>query len=434
MEKKRLELKFRPDDVYAKGTFGDKSLTTGILLKVKVRKYKDGRRTENVDVLGNIASKYKFDCLCDFQYLPVLKKSNEPNEKAEFIYNEVVPSGILPVQWLDEHRNNPFYLPPLSFTRLDTVQETIFKKDQMSKDQKDDSTLIGRTRMRRNKHATYLLFDLQLPTPTHPHPIALDFLKTKFIPQEKYDEIRELFQKRPIWSKMAITFEANVSSEHIKVILPAVSYYYTSGPWRVMWVRYGYDPRKDFESRYFQTFDYRLKNMIGMKNYVKLKRGNTNHKINTNRKMKNSLSLIDGSSSSQLGESTSGGDIGTKKSDRLYIPYFESGMCPQSRQTFYQYCDLRVPKIQEMLDKIPTPLSGAVCNEKSGWLPARFDDLCREIITEDIREQLQSVLNRKEEESFENDDEEDEYMSEGEEYDEGNLLEEQIEDMDLDEN
>lgn len=40
-----------------------------------------------------------------------------------------------------------------------------------------------------------------------------------------------------------------------------------------------------------------------------------------------------------------------------------------------------MPRIQEMLDKIPTPLSGATCNEKSGWLPAGFDDQCREILT-----------------------------------------------------
>lgn len=51
-----------------------------------------------------------------------------------------------------------------------------------------------------------------------------------------------------------------------------------------------------------------------------------------------------------------------------------------------QYCDIRVPKIQEMLDKIPTPLSGATCSEKSGWLPTNFDDQCREIISDIIRE------------------------------------------------
>lgn len=56
----------------------------------------------------------------------------------------------------------------------------------------------------------------------------------------------------------------------------------------------------------------------------------------------------------------------------------------------YQYCDVHVPKIQEMLDKIPTPLSGAICNEKTGWLPPNFDDNCREILTEMINELQES--------------------------------------------
>lgn len=42
-----------------------------------------------------------------------------------------------------------------------------------------------------------------------------------------------------------------------------------------------------------------------------------------------------------------------------------------------------------MLDKIPTPLSGATCNEKTGWLPPNFDDNCREILTETIDELLE---------------------------------------------
>lgn len=55
----------------------------------------------------------------------------------------------------------------------------------------------------------------------------------------------------------------------------------------------------------------------------------------------------------------------------------------------FQYCDVHVPKIQEMLDKIPTPMSGAICSEKMGWLPPNFDDNCREILTETINELLE---------------------------------------------
>lgn len=65
---------------------------------------------------------------------------------------------------------------------------------------------------------------------------------------------------------------------------------------------------------------------------------------------------------------------------------FNLSFCPFQ----FQYCDVHVPKIQEMLDKIPTPLSGAICNEKTGWLPPNFDDNCREILTETINELLES--------------------------------------------
>lgn len=44
-----------------------------------------------------------------------------------------------------------------------------------------------------------------------------------------------------------------------------------------------------------------------------------------------------------------------------------------------------------MLDKIPSPLSGATCNEKTGWLPPNFDDNCREILSETIRNLMEKL-------------------------------------------
>lgn len=67
------------------------------------------------------------------------------------------------------------------------------------------------------------------------------------------------FKRRPIWSKIALQHILNVSAELIRLLLPAVAYYHHTGPWRIMWVRYGYDPRTDPESRKYQTFDFRLR-------------------------------------------------------------------------------------------------------------------------------------------------------------------------------
>lgn len=50
-----------------------------------------------------------------------------------------------------------------------------------------------------------------------------------------------------------------------------------------------------------------------------------------------------------------------------------------------------------MLDKIPTPRSGAVCNEKTGWLPIGFDDQCRDIM-------LQVLRSMKQQKRLDNDD------------------------------
>jgi len=69
----------------------------------------------------------------------------------------------------------------------------------------------------------------------------------------------QLFEERPIWSKNALMCVTKYSSDQLKFLLPAAAYYFVTGPWRVMWVRFGYDPRLDPTSRIYQTLDYRLR-------------------------------------------------------------------------------------------------------------------------------------------------------------------------------
>lgn len=213
-----------------------------------------------------------------------------------------------------------------------------------------------------------MVFDHTTPVPEKPNPKALEMMTAKIIPLESYNAIKDLFEKRPIWSRMALSFESKLPNDQLKFILPYFGYYYSNGPWRAMWVRFGYDPRKLFESRFYQILDYRLRNIVGIQQFVTIKRGYTS--INSvTFKPKNSA-IVHGS----LTEPGSAKKLSGNK--RLYNPYYECGQFPEMRQTFYQYCDVRVPKIQEMLEKIPTPLTGAVCNEKTGMyiLPLKFYD------------------------------------------------------------
>lgn len=70
-----------------------------------------------------------------------------------------------------------------------------------------------------------------------------------------------------------------------------------------------------------------------------------------------------------------------------------------------------------MLDKIPTPSSGAVCNEKTGWLPPNFDDNCREILNETVSNLIRTSENEEDEAAEESIDKE----ADGESIDENEV-------------
>lgn len=46
---------------------------------------------------------------------------------------------------------------------------------------------------------------------------------------------------------------------HLKYLLALNAFHFTSGPFRIAWVRFGYDPRKDPSARKYQIIDYRLR-------------------------------------------------------------------------------------------------------------------------------------------------------------------------------
>ncbi|KAJ6645869.1 General transcription factor 3C polypeptide 5 [Pseudolycoriella hygida] len=366
---RRLPLRFSPNNIFCKPAYGDQQNTTGMLVKVKIRKQKNNNKIISADasIVAMVDTSYEFNSLSDFQYLAIHKDSS--SSAARCIYDDVVPKGILESSWITEEKSIPYFLVPQAFSRFDTPLQKLFKRELLP--ESNDDNLIGKTRVRRQKHATYLTFSLSIKIPEKPHPASFDYLNSNFVSTEDYAAVKDLLDKRPIATRMYIAYETKIQLSKLKYILPTLAYYFTTGPWRVMWVRFGYDPRKDFESRYYQQFDYRLRTQVGCKDLVDLKRTNKIHVPNTKPVRQ---TIIDR-------------EI-VRKQEISYSPYFEIGSLPQSRQCIYQYCDIRVPKIQEMLDKIPTPSSGATCNEKSGWLPLGFDDLCRDIMSGIIKEHV----------------------------------------------
>ncbi|PIO31432.1 hypothetical protein AB205_0086040 [Aquarana catesbeiana] len=108
-----------------------------------------------------------------------------------------------------------------------------------------------------------------------------------------------LFSIRPIWSRNAIKANVSVHPDKLKLLLPYMAYYMLTGPWRSLWVRFGYDPRKNPEAKIYQVLDFRIR--CGMKyGYapnempVKAKRSTYNYSLPITLKKPGILSPIPG--------------------------------------------------------------------------------------------------------------------------------------------
>ncbi|XP_076243730.1 general transcription factor IIIC subunit l(2)37Cd isoform X2 [Calliopsis andreniformis] len=316
------------------------------------KKYEDLSQNKDYElpklkVLGQVDTEFKFTNLCDFQYLSMTESKENP-KKLECIYDKIYPANIPHYSWLKN--DVPYFLPPAAFSRMDTIQQYVPKTETNSYPE----NIIGKNRKRKTGFSNFIYFSIP-EVPCKPPAGIETAMKVKFVQNIHFEQFRQLFEERPIWSKNAIMYKTKFSNEWLKILLPAVAYYFVTGPWKIMWVKLGYDPRKDIAARKYQTLDYRLKAMRGVSSQER-----------SNRKEQD-------------------------MNENVYI--YREGMIPPSRQMFYQYCDILVDEIQEMLAKLPDPLPNTKCHEKRGWLPIGFDVQCREIINRQVRAVLRKQMN-----------------------------------------
>lgn len=70
--------------------------------------------------------------------------------------------------------------------------------------------------------------------------------------------MKELFNKRPIWTRRALEFHLGENhSHHLKTVIHYVSYTIQNGPWRDAVVKFGVDTRFSPEYRIYQTRRFR---------------------------------------------------------------------------------------------------------------------------------------------------------------------------------
>ena len=177
--------------------------------------------------------------------------------------------------------------------------------------------------------------------------------------------------------------------DRLKLILPALSYYFTTGPWRNQWIRFGFDPRIEASAALHQTLDYRVRQQGGARSQVAAKRNYANYLLpyKAMNWSKPRTSLISKTSFADQEEVANerGNEGAEEQMKREDVYLFREGRVPPSRQMFYQYGDLQLDEAK-VTSSLSLPLyflffqeilansASEVCNEKSGWFVQGTED------------------------------------------------------------
>ncbi|KAM8933923.1 general transcription factor 3C polypeptide 5 [Pelodytes ibericus] len=406
---KRLELYFRPKDPYCHPLCANRFPTTTMILRVKKKTCrKKGSKTKPpesgqegtiaMEIIGVVGTVYKFQGMSDFQYLAF---SRGADGNVTSLYDKVLLKKPEKEEFF--HQDIVLHIPPPIFSRLDNAVDYYYRSNMNHREgfqppQVSSDNLIGLSRARRPHNAIFVNFeDGEVPTGPH-HAAVKKWMKlcTNPVDVRAEQEMKRLFNVRPIWSRSAIKANISVHPDKLKMLLPFVAYYMLTGPWRSLWVRFGYDPRKHPEAKIYQVLDFRIR--CGMKyGYatndmpVKAKRSTYNYSlpITIKKPAPQAVSMHDltqglGTSSSAGSKKTSSNKYKLKES----VYTFREGTLPPYRQMFYQLCDLHVDSLQTIIRR--NEGSEAECTERDGWCLPKTSDQLRDAMSLMIKQIIRS--------------------------------------------
>ncbi|CAL5035222.1 unnamed protein product [Urochloa decumbens] len=220
----RLELRFRPEDPYCHPAFGESRATTGLVLRLSRRK---GAAAPRAEVVARVRTAYHFEDKTGHQETddgdvmmlvpPLFSVKDRPTKIALLPSSNAVSRtmhrGVVQERW--ELKVGPTLALPFN---IQVVPEKINWEDHVRKNSVD--------------------WDWQMA-------------------------VCKLFDERPVWPRQSLYERlqddgVHVSQNQFKRLLFRAGYYFSTGPFGKFWIRRGYDPRKDPDSRIYQRIDFRV--------------------------------------------------------------------------------------------------------------------------------------------------------------------------------
>lgn len=196
--------------------------------------------------------------------------------------------------------------------------------------------------------------------------------------------MRELFERRPVWSRRAIEQQPQVMSTRsnfhkIRRYIPLVAYAFSTGPFRFLWVRYGFDPRRAREAAHFQGLDLRLPEEF--KHLLKPSAAETESSNDLVIPAIAQRRRRPGAPKSKPRDSESASDATSQSSSSSYI--FDN--VPQQLNVIYQLCDIRLRSVQHII----ALNRQNKCSTEHGWFEKETLDKIRSIMKSKVEDWLE---------------------------------------------
>ncbi|OVA17015.1 Transcription factor IIIC [Macleaya cordata] len=217
------------------------------------------------DIVARVPEAYHYDGMVDYQH--VLAVHADASRKKKRHWADVEPKfekgGLLNL----DQEDLMILVPPL-FSPKDVPENLVLRPLTALSSKKKQEAVVQQQICQYSIPYFFVCFSFSL----------LFCLKSQQIPRKiNWEEniqqgssqweglmaISKLFDERPIWPRCSLSerlLDENLKfGDHLlKRLLFKTAYYFSTGPFRRFYIRKGYDPRKDPESRIYQGIDFRL--------------------------------------------------------------------------------------------------------------------------------------------------------------------------------
>ncbi|KAL1218159.1 hypothetical protein V5N11_000767 [Cardamine amara subsp. amara] len=276
----KLELHFRPEDPYAHPAWGEQRPCNGFLLKISKEDVKKDSLPESkpflatsdaclpeacpalcADIVARVSESYCFDGMADYQHVIPIHADIARQKKRKWMEVESLAGKNDLMDMADE---DVMMLLPQFFAPKDMPDNLVLRLPGTSGPKKKDEALTQS--LYEIDIGPVFAIDFSVKDILFSIPKILnweEFIAPSSNQWQWQVEVSALFEERPVWTRDSIVqrlLDKGLKCTHhmLNRFLLRAAYYFSGGPFLRFWIKRGYDPRKDPESRVFQRMEFRV--------------------------------------------------------------------------------------------------------------------------------------------------------------------------------